>query len=256
MNGYSHIYLSPHLDDAVLSCGGRIWQQVQAGERVLVVTVFAGAPAFDVPFSSFAQELHARWGHLADAVVRRQEEDVEALALLRADAVHWPYTDCIYRRTPDGSFLYASEEALWGKVHPEEQGLVAELATRIAASSSRREDASSSRREDASSVVYAPLGVGRHVDHRVVRRAAEASGQTLVYYEDYPYAQDRQAVQNAQQGKTWRSELALLLSGGALEAKVAAVACYRSQLSTFWADEAEMVAAVGAFTERYWVLDA
>jgi len=247
MNSHTHIYLSPHLDDAVLSCGGRIWRQAQVGERVCVVTVFAGAPASSAPLSPFAQELHARWGHLTDAVVRRQEEDVESLALLGAKAVHWPYTDCIYRQAPDGRFLYASEGALWGQVRPEDESLVVELAARIAALTLSG--------ENASPVVYAPLGVGRHVDHRVVRRAAEASGQALVYYEDYPYAQDRQAVQNAQQEKKWRSELALPLSAGALEAKVAAIACYRSQLGTFWDDEVEMTAAVRAFVERYWTLN-
>ena len=102
----------------ILSCGGRIWQQTEAGERVRVVTIFADAPAPDVPFSPFAKELHARWGHLANAVFKRQEEDLAALTLLGAETMHWPYTDCIYRQTPEGHFPYASEDALWGPVHP------------------------------------------------------------------------------------------------------------------------------------------
>ena len=36
-----HVYLSPHLDDAVLSCGGAIHRAGAAGEAVLVITVFA-----------------------------------------------------------------------------------------------------------------------------------------------------------------------------------------------------------------------
>ncbi len=39
---YEHIYLSPHLDDVALSCGGRIVKQRSKGENVLVVTVFTG----------------------------------------------------------------------------------------------------------------------------------------------------------------------------------------------------------------------
>lgn len=233
-----HIYLSPHLDDAVLSCGGRIWQQVQAGEDVLMVTIFAGPPASGGPFSSFAQQLHGRWGHPVDAVVRRQEEDLEALALLGAEATHWPYTDCIYRQTPDGRFLYADEEALWGDVHPAEKDLIAELVARL-----------STIPLTPGGTVYTPLGVGHHVDHRIVRRAAEASMHTLAYYEDYPYAEDPHAVQAALTERPDKAEL-VLLTEEALEAKTAAIACYRSQLSSFWADAMEMAVAVRAFAER------
>ena len=253
MDTYDHIYLSPHLDDAVLSCGGRIWQQVRAGEHVLVVTIFGGIPAPNAPLSSFAQELHARWGHMADAATRRQEEDLAALALLGAVAAHWPYTDCIYRQTPDGRFPYASEEALWAEVHPGEKALVAELAARICA-----------LRLDQGGTVYAPLTVGHHVDHQMARQAGEGCGRPLVYYEEFPYAKDRQAVQRARAGRLWQAR-PVWLSEQALQAKIAAIACYRSQLSTFWTDEAEMATKVRAFAERagngrlaerYWILDA
>jgi LmbE family N-acetylglucosaminyl deacetylase len=244
MNTYAHVYLSPHLDDAVLSCGGRIQQQVRAGERVLVVTVFATTPLPGAPLSPFAQELHARWEHLARAATRRQEEDLAALALLGAEPMHWPYADCIYRQTPDGRFPYASEEALWGEVHPAEEGLVAELAARLAALPLRQGSAGTSV-----SVVYAPLGVGHHVDHQIVRRAAEDSEHTLIYYEEFPYAQDPQATQAALEEEQWQAEL-VPLSEEALEAKIAAIACYRSQISTFWGDLAEMAADVRAFAER------
>ena len=238
MDAYAYIYLSPHLDDVVLSCGGRIWQQAQAGERVLVVTVFAGTPAPGESLSPFAQGLHALWGHLGDAAARRREEDTAAMAILGAEAVHWPYTDCIYRQSPDGRFLYASEETLWEKVHPAEKDLVAELAARLAALPPGRDG-----------IIHAPLGVGHHVDHQIVRSAAEASEHKLVYYEDYPYAENRQAVQAAQKKGGWQAEL-VMLSQGALEAKIAAIACYRSQLGTFWTDRSRMAVAIQTFAER------
>jgi LmbE family N-acetylglucosaminyl deacetylase len=249
VNTHNHIYLSPHLDDAVLSCGGRIWQQVQAGEHVLAVAIFASTPAPSALLSPFVQELHARWGHPIDAVARRQEEDLAALALLGAEAVHWPYTDCIYRQIPDGRFPYASGEALFKEIHPAEKALVAELAARLKTLPLSQDG-----------TVYAPLGVGHHVDHQIVRQAAEACGQPLIYYEEFPYAEDPQAVQAALEEGQWQAKLTSL-SEEALEAKSAAIACYRSQISTFWADLAAMAAAVRAFAgrtgrpaERYWVL--
>ncbi|MCP4541018.1 MAG: PIG-L family deacetylase [Chloroflexi bacterium] len=265
---YIHIYLSPHLDDAILSCGGRIWQQIEAEERVLVVTVFADAPAPDTPLSPFAQELHTRWGHLADAVLKRREEDEAALTLLGAEAVHWPYVDCIYRQTPDDHFPYASEQSLWGLVHPAESGLVAELADRVAAYLSSWNDA-----DALTPVLHVPLAIGHHVDHQIVRRVAFDALELMsrkyevIYYEDYPYAQEPKAVQTALASKVepheieWQPEFTFLTEK-ALDAKVAAIAHYHSQLGTFWASLTEMAAAIrafaeqvgsGKFAERYWI---
>lgn len=233
-----HIYLSPHLDDVVFSCAGQIWQQVQAGARVLVVTVFGSPPALDAPLSPFAQVLHARWAHPFDGGARRQEEDRAALALLGAEGQHWPYADCIYRQTPDGCFPYASEEALWAEIHPAEEELIAELAGRAA-----------ELQAGPTAALYVPLGAGRHVDHRIVRRAAEASGQPLTFYEDYPYAEDPRQVREVLGGGAWQVHR-VPLPEEALRAKIAAISCYGSQISTFWASTAEMAARVRAFAER------
>ncbi len=243
---YSRVYLSPHLDDAALSCGGRIWQQAQAGERVLVVTIFAGTLPPDAPLSPFAQELHARWEHPGDAIAGRRDEDRAALALLGADLAHWPYPDCIYRHSPGDGLFYPDWKSLWGEVHPAENGLIEELASRLAQLPLRRGGA-----------LYAPLGTGHHVDHQITHRAAAVSTRALTCYEDFPYAA---TLQSGPEEGRWQEEL-VPLSEQALEARIAAVACYRSQISSFWADAAEMDAAVRAFAnligddgpaERYW----
>ena len=218
---------------------------------MLVVTVFAGAPDPGVPLSPFAQELHARWGHPADAVTQRREEDRAALAILGAELAHWPHAECIYRRALDGHFPYASEEALWGEVHPTDGHMIAALAARLA-----------SLPVTTNGMIYAPLGAGHHVDHQIVRQAAEACGHAVTYYEDFPYAGDSRAVQLALGKGPWKMALAPLPER-ALEAKIAAIGCYRSQLSTFWTDLAGMATNVRAFaaqvgqgrpSERYWRL--
>jgi len=244
-----HVYLSPHLDDAVLSCAGRMWRQAQAGERVVVVTIFGGAPPSGTSLSPFARELHARWGQPAEAVRRRRAEDVQALTLLGAEPVHWPYPDCIYRRTPGGDYPYPDEDALWGDIHTVDVPMIRELRRRMRALPLA-----------SGNKLYAPLGVGRHVDHRIVRQSAEASGHPLTYYEDFPYARDPGAVKAALSHDRWEPEL-VALSEQALEAKAAAIACYGSQISTFWAGPDQMAASIRAFAEhsgsgvpaeRYW----
>ena len=95
------LYLSPHLDDAALSCGGTIHQQVAGGDRVVVITVFAGSPRTLVS-SSLIDELHARWGVGSDPPAHRRREDLAALAQLGAEPIHLAHTDSIYRVGPDG----------------------------------------------------------------------------------------------------------------------------------------------------------
>ena len=74
-NPIDALYLSPHLDDAVYSCGGLIYQQTQAGQRVLVMTTCAGLPPSG-PLSPFAEALHTRWQVSAtNAVTTRRTED-------------------------------------------------------------------------------------------------------------------------------------------------------------------------------------
>ncbi|MCB0027388.1 MAG: PIG-L family deacetylase, partial [Anaerolineales bacterium] len=56
---YDAIYLAPHLDDAVLSCGGQIFDRVQAGQKILVLTIMAGEPAAG-QMNDYIASLHSR----------------------------------------------------------------------------------------------------------------------------------------------------------------------------------------------------
>lgn len=56
---YERIYLSPHLDDAALSCGGLVYLERKADLPVLVVTVMAGDAPSDAIESPIVAELHA-----------------------------------------------------------------------------------------------------------------------------------------------------------------------------------------------------
>ncbi len=81
------IYLSPHLDDAVYSCGGRIWQDVRRGDTVEIWTIFAGDPAGEL--SRFARELHACWGSGIEVVSRRTAQHIQVHRLWRNAYREW-----------------------------------------------------------------------------------------------------------------------------------------------------------------------
>ncbi|MCB0197616.1 MAG: PIG-L family deacetylase, partial [Anaerolineae bacterium] len=92
MTRYQHIYLSPHIDDVSLSCGGTIYHQQQAGEAVLSVTVFAAQPTAQ-KFSSYVDWMHGVWGNLDEVVATRLAEDKASMAVLGCDAQYLPFLD-------------------------------------------------------------------------------------------------------------------------------------------------------------------
>lgn len=235
----THVYLSPHLDDAVFSCGGMIHRQTHAGERVVVVTLCAGGPPAG-PFSDFAQSLHARWQTPLEAVAVRRAEDLAALTLLGAEGIHLSTPDCIYRvEASSGKHLYASEASLFGDVHLSELNLIRRMA----------DETARLLRTFQHPRLYAPAGLGHHVDHQLTRQAAEVAGRVHAYYEDYPYVAFSGEDARTTLGPTLAPEL-VYLTPGDLTAKVQAIAAYASQLSTFWEDVAAMEAALHDFAGR------
>jgi LmbE family N-acetylglucosaminyl deacetylase len=252
---YDAIYLSPHLDDAALSCGGQIFLRTAASQRVLVVTITAGDPP-PASVSEYAQSLHDRWALAADAVAARRTEDLAACRRLGADALHWAVPDCIYRLHPvTGQPFYRSDVDIFDRLHPAEQTLVEDLATQL-------------QGLPPAGRIFAPLTAdhrvnvehrGRHVDHQLTRLAAERTlGNDLWYYEDYPYAQEPgalDAILTADAGG-WQAEV-ISLTPVALTAKIEAILEFRSQLSTFWRDRTDLEQQVVAYAaqvggERVW----
>ena len=133
------IYLSPHFDDAVFSCGGLLWEQAQAGDSVTIWTICAGEP-LPGAFSDFAQMHHIRWESGEQAVAHRKLEDQLACQRVGAAYHYLPVPDCIYRRAGEDYFgkqpkrkstpttqdpqpdehLYTTLEAILGPLRPEE----------------------------------------------------------------------------------------------------------------------------------------
>ena len=167
------IYLSPHLDDAVLSAGGLIYDQVNSGIPVEIWSLIAGVPTV-TEYSPFAQLLHYQWGFSSgeETFLARREEDKQAAAIVGATVQHFDFMDCIYRRDKNGEWPYY-------RITLPPHEMDADLPTQITETISAR-----IKPDD---VLVCQLSVGSHVDHVLVRMAAELLGHPLVYDVDVPY---------------------------------------------------------------------
>ena len=146
------VILSPHFDDAVLSC----WHVLASAGGVLVVNVFAGEPPAGT--LGWWDEL-AGASDSAAAVRARIEEDRQALALAGRAAVNLPFLDSQYRQSDQAS----------GEIVQALRGVLIKDAR-----------------------IYAPASLGdHHPDHTAVRAAAlalHAEGADVALYADLPHA--------------------------------------------------------------------
>jgi LmbE family N-acetylglucosaminyl deacetylase len=210
------IYISPHLDDAVLSAGGLIHDQARSGIPVEIWTFMCGDP-HETELSMFAQVLHYQWGFAsAEETIRlRRIEDQRAAEILGAKTVHFDFLDCIYRRGRNGDWNYTS---VFVPPHEDDADLPRQIAETIAPRLTRDD------------VLVCQLGLGSHVDHVLVRRGVEMLGHPLVHDADIPYLfQHPDSLASSTAGM--KESLHAVTEAG-LRSWQEAVNAYASQLST------------------------
>jgi LmbE family N-acetylglucosaminyl deacetylase len=251
---YRHVYLSPHLDDAPLSCGGAIAAHVAAGERVLVVTICTAAPPPAGPFSALAQELHANWGLAADqAVAARLREERLAMERLGVDYYWADRLDAIYRyaeayHTRESLFsapahddpLFADLRGFFGKLHE----------------------------HMPNATYYAPLGIGSHVDHLITHSAIrDILGDAARFYEDLPYAVVPGATDQRLAQLTGIVSATTIQIDDTLAQKLQSIHAYASQLKELFGEPKRMEQVMtdyaasilphgGRYGERIWRIDS
>jgi LmbE family N-acetylglucosaminyl deacetylase len=219
-----YIYLSPHLDDAALSAGGLIHDFTQADNTVEIWNFFCGFPSVD-ELSPFVQVLHFEWGTTSakETIRIRRAEDEKAASIMGAKTVFFDFLDCIYRRGLEGDWLYTDVI-----VPPHEDD--ADFPARIAESISAR-----LTRDD---VLICQLSVGSHVDHVIVRQAAELLERPLLYSVDIPYLfkyPDELALKSV-----GMKEKLYSVSEAGLESWQDASTAYVSQISTLFESEQDL----------------
>ncbi len=235
---YQSIYLSPHPDDAALSCAGQIIQQTRSGRPVLVVTVAAGdPPAQDL--SPLALSMQKNWGLLQEAGLRRKSEDARACKILGADFIHWEYPECIYRKDyVTGAPYYPDLTSIFGVFDPRESPLVEALSEKL-------------KELPPAERIVAPLGAGHHVDHQWVRKAAEQRfGRELFYYEDFPYCGRFLSVWKLTQPAWNWNAYRIKLEERDIRARCDAIAAYESQARVIFKDQADMELKVRRYIRR------
>ncbi|HEY7430249.1 MAG TPA: PIG-L family deacetylase [Streptosporangiaceae bacterium] len=213
--------VSPHLDDAVLSYGGRLAYLAAGGTRVLIYTVFTGTP--DPPYSPSAVKLHELWRLSGDPMAPRRAEDTRALAILGATPLHGPFLDAIYRRDEHGGWVVDGSTSYRRRRMASEAALVEDVAAAVGQVIA----------EHGPAEVVTCSATGGHLDHVRARdatvAAARRAGTPLRCWEDLPYAVKSKHIPPLPAGVTLTGPRLEPVDAAAWQAKAQAVDCYASQ---------------------------
>lgn len=258
---HRHIFLSPHLDDVVYSCGGTLGVQVSCGLTPLVITVFAGIPKDDALLSPFARQQHRQMGAsstegAAAIMERRRREDAAALDSLGVDYLWLDYPEAIYRGDP--AYYTTETQLIGGEVNPNDLWIDKQLSQDLLTLQNRLPDAA----------WYVPLGIGRHVDHQLVSSAADRliqHGSTVYLYEEFPYVLQPKALDARLNELGGSFEPALVEMSEMLPFRLEAADLYTSQVQNTFANREEMHRLMSEYThslrpvetvylERYWTV--
>jgi LmbE family N-acetylglucosaminyl deacetylase len=219
------IYLSPHFDDVVLSCGGLVWEQTHGGIPVEIWTVMAGDPPVGAE-SSLAQQMHADWQtkNSQETVAIRRGEDQNAARRVGAAIRHLSVPDAIYRRSKTGTLYYP--EGIFVPPNPRESDLVDEIARQVSENLTQYD------------TIVCPLAIGGHVDHILTRKAVEALGRPLWYYADVPYVfRYPEELSPATAGMTGKN---FFISAQGLAGWQESIAAHASQVTSLFANVTDM----------------
>jgi LmbE family N-acetylglucosaminyl deacetylase len=151
------LFLSPHLDDVVFSCGGLAARLADEGWHTVLATAFT---------RSVAQAPDA-----ADMASRRAEDLIAAERL--------GFDEALWLDLPEAPHRGYDSAALFGAIRPDDT-----VVEPLAACLARLNDAL------APSLVLAPQGLGSHVDHRQVIAAVlrGVPPGRVAFYRDAPHA--------------------------------------------------------------------
>lgn len=169
--GADIVAISPHFDDVAFSCAHALGDACAKGKRVVVITLF----------SETGEESPLMLGS-ADQE-RRRAEDVRASEVAGFERLEGGFLDAPFREPSHSDFL----SIVWEEPAPNELAAVSLWLGTMLANAQPKE-------------VWAPLAVGRHVDHRIAYHACYDLQRALpdfpvFYYEDLPYAWADQAAE-------------------------------------------------------------
>lgn len=197
------IFLSPHFDDAVLSCGLLLDELQKNKKDILVIAFFTKASK-----NSYLEDarvfVHKSGYQDAEKLFGdREVEDKNALRLFGAKHLYLDFTDTVFRKNN-----------FW-----EKQKLKKSLKKAI-----------SYIKILPKTLILAPLGVGKHPDHLLINSLVKRMKSPTIFWEDFPYNTNPYFLKRFFRWN-YKYKKAFTLRGSKNINKIKAIKMYKSQMN-------------------------
>lgn len=177
------IFISPHFDDTVLSCGQLVLDLRKMGKKVSVITVFTEASAKTV--SPQAKSFLAKCGYeIAKKLFKdRKKEDLQVAKYLGINVKHLGFTDAAWRCDAKGRPVYHSGKSQFSsKISKQDKALMMKVSVSLE---------NLINKQKGRYLILAPLSVGGHADHVIIQKIVSKLNCPKLFWEDFPYNTDR-----------------------------------------------------------------
>ncbi|RAW94328.1 MULTISPECIES: PIG-L family deacetylase [unclassified Photorhabdus] len=256
-----HLFLSPHLDDVALSAGGLIHKLVSENQKVVILTFF----------TEYDENITSHYSHSAHndnmysfikLYSKRVNEDIAFCNKLSAIPIHGKILDCIYRTDQYGEPMYKNSAMIYsGQIHKSDD-----------ASDMAQDLIDKTLLNYQPDYIYAPLGIGRHVDHIIINNLVNnikgSHKLKILLYEDFPYVLGEYPVinpdslENALLRNNKFDKHAILVDID-LKEKVQNILFYESQLEPLFDNKSNILISLEKYhrtineikaQERFWLI--
>lgn len=169
------VAFSPHLDDVVFSMGGLLSYAASQKKPIRVYSIFTAASNIDND-NTLGMVRMGGYKTTPEYITARKAEDLEAFkAIGHVSVENLDFIDAAWRTDSSGKHIYTG--IFRGQFNELDRPYIATLA----------ETFKNLPIDQTNTAVFAPLGVGRHVDHILTREASALTFPKAIYYGDFPY---------------------------------------------------------------------
>lgn len=229
----SFVFLSPHLDDAVFSCGLILAKLRKLNKQVSVATVFSdcnNSPS--TPQANlFLEQCGATDGK--KLFYQRKLEDRSASKILGFKPIHLNFIDAAWRLDKKNKPIYRSTDIQFsGRVSNYDLELKSKIKNKLKKITNTTKNA----------IVFAPFGEGGHVDHILVRSIATEMYDEVLLWSDFPYNQySKKDIPSA--------DIILYPKSSDFAAKEKSILAYKTQITSIFGNK-----KIPRVPERYYNL--
>jgi LmbE family N-acetylglucosaminyl deacetylase len=230
------LVISPHLDDAVLSCAEYLLWLKKSNYDIHVLTVFTSFANKNICREAMEYMRNSGVSNQTDFEAMRKKEDGIAMNMLGVRFSHLDFTDGWFR-SHGKTVLYPGRELFLGKVSSLDSNLMSRLMRKM-------------REYTGYDLILAPFGVGKHVDHIICRNIISEifNNHDIHFYCEYPYFLHR---------ANWTAELMLSLilkkkrMFQCTDNKRKILNAYKSQIPLLFKDSVNYSEIILIKTEKY-----